>query len=107
MLTDGDRGCAVAGPRHRPSGNRRSTRTLVAALVGIALVLSGLLVGGGVAAAAAPTRQASFDKQMIALVNRARAANGLEPVREAKGLDSLSVWWSTRLATGATGYVLQ
>ncbi len=73
----------------------------------LALVLSGVLVGGGVAAAASPIRQTAFDKQMISLVNKARAAYGLQPVREAKGLDSLSVWWSTRLATGGTGYVLQ
>src|SRR6476661_993471 len=58
-------------------------------------------------AAASPIRQTAFDKQMISLVNTARAAYGLPPVREAKGLDSLSVWWSTRLATGGTGYVLQ
>jgi hypothetical protein len=79
---------------------------VIAVMVGLALVLSGVLVGGGVATAAAPTRELSFDKQMIALVNQARAGAGLQPVREARGLDLLSVWWSTHMATGATGYVL-
>ena len=97
----------MAGPRHRRSGDRRSTRTLIAAVIGLTLVLTGVLVGGGVAAAAAPTRQATFDKQMIALVNQARAAKGLPAVLEAPGLTSLSVWWSTRMAAGGTGYVLK
>jgi len=76
-------------------------------VIGLVLVLSGVFVGGGVAAAAAPTRQAAFDKQMIALVNQARATKGLPAVLEAPGLTSLSVWWSTKMAAGGTGYVLK
>jgi uncharacterized protein YkwD len=73
-----------------------------------ALVLTGALTPTTVAqAAAAPVREASFDQQMIRLVNLARAEHGLAPVLEAKGLTKLSVWWSTRLASGATGYVLK
>ncbi len=54
------------------------------------------------AAAVAPT----FDTQMIQLVNSARASAGVGKVTEARGLSQLSVWWSTQLQNGATGYNL-
>jgi len=48
-----------------------------------------------------------FDNAMIGLVNRARSTAGVPPVTEATGLTRLSLWWSTQMNTGATGYQLK
>ncbi len=56
---------------------------------------------------AAGTHLASFDSQMITLVNGARKAAGVAPVQEAKGLDQLAVWWSAQMDAGVTSYALQ
>jgi uncharacterized protein YkwD len=58
---------------------------------------------GPLAGAAAP---ASFDQQMIALVNQARSAAGVAKLTEAKGLVSLALWWSNQMSAGATAYNL-
>ncbi len=110
----------VAAPR---SG--RPARFAVSLLAVLGLTLGGVAVSGSNAAArtavgpiavvqaaarqaaAAPTRMATFDAQVLTLVNQARTSRGLAPVRAAKGLTSLSVWWSTQLAAGKTGYQLE
>lgn len=53
------------------------------------------------------TQAKSFDAQMIALVNSARVAAKVPKLVEASGLTRLSVFWSTRMQSGATGYQLQ
>ncbi|GGM01565.1 CAP domain-containing protein [Nakamurella endophytica] len=60
----------------------------------------------GPLAVAQGTRLASFDKQLIGLINDARAKNGRAPLQEATGLTSLSVWWSTKMDGGSTSYQL-
>ncbi|MET3808754.1 uncharacterized protein YkwD [Nakamurella sp. UYEF19] len=68
-------------------------------------------VGSASLAAAAPmaslAQAVSFDAQMVQLVNRARASVGAPAVTEAKGLTQLSVWWSSQMQNGSTGYNLQ
>ncbi len=60
-----------------------------------------------VTAAAAGSHLVTFDGQMIVLINKARAAAGVGPVLEARGLDQLAVWWSAQLDAGKTGYALE
>jgi uncharacterized protein YkwD len=60
-----------------------------------------------VAPLAAAGRMASFDAEMVSLVNSARRSAGLSPLTEAGGLTQLSVWWSTKMANGDTGYQLE
>ncbi len=53
------------------------------------------------------TQAKTFDAQLIALINTARTAAGVPRLVEATGLTRLSVWWSTKLQSGSTGYQLQ
>ncbi|HET8591407.1 MAG TPA: CAP domain-containing protein [Nakamurella sp.] len=64
-------------------------------------------VGAHLQAATGLSRMATFDQQLISLVNQARAKAGVPAVREATGLTKLSVWWSTKMARGDTGFQLQ
>ena len=57
-------------------------------------------------ALAADTRLASFDQQMITLINQARRGQKLAPLTEAVGLTRVSAWWSGQLSAGKTGYQL-
>ncbi len=108
----------INDPQIRRLGWRRSGTVLgalVALAVGSALVASpagaansaGAIGPAAVAPMPAASRLASFDAQMISLVNGARAGAGLPAVREASGLSQLSVWWSSQMANGATGGQLQ
>lgn len=58
-------------------------------------------------AAATYAQATTFDAQLIALINTARTAAKVPKLVEASGLTRLSVWWSTQLQSGATGYQLQ
>lgn len=58
------------------------------------------------AALATDTRLASFDQQMITLINQARRDHKLAPLTEASGLTRVSAWWSGQLSAGKTGYQL-
>lgn len=53
------------------------------------------------------TRLASFDSQMVTMVNAKRRAAGVPELKTASGLTSLAVWWSNRMADGATGGTLE
>ncbi|MTD14131.1 hypothetical protein GIS00_09255 [Nakamurella sp. YIM 132087] len=75
--------------------------TLIAALVLPAAVSN----AAPVPAPAAP-QMVSFDKQMIALINKARTDRGLPALQEARGLTSVSLYWSNQMNAGATGYKL-
>ena len=92
----------------------RPARFAVSVVAVLGLALGGIAVGGQSApaaaaatAAAAPIRMATFDAQMVTLVNQARTSRGLAALRAGKGITSLSVWWSTQLAAGNTGYQLE
>jgi uncharacterized protein YkwD len=65
------------------------------------------VLGAQLQAASGLSRMAAFDQQLISLVNQARAQAGVPAVREATGLTDLSVWWSTKMARGDTGFQLQ
>ncbi|MEO7127137.1 MAG: CAP domain-containing protein [Nakamurella sp.] len=77
--------------------------------------LTGTRVGGTRVGEARATVQkprivdqiASFDTQMIAYVNQARLANGVQAVREATGLTIMSAWWSRQMTNGVTNGRLQ
>jgi uncharacterized protein YkwD len=56
---------------------------------------------------AASVRLASFDAEMISLVNSARRSAGRPALTESGGLTQLSVWWSGKMANGDTGYQLE
>ncbi len=110
---------SVHGRRRRPRGPLAAVATMGAAATAAGLLAGVLLAtpasasvrGGDGAVLAAPlpatTRMASFDARMISLVNGARASAGAPPVHEAGGLTQLSVWWSTQMAVGKTGYQLE
>ena len=94
------------------------TRAALTAISTIALLLVPLSVAGAapatgssLAPAATPapvyTQAKTFDAQLIALINTARTTAGVPKLTEATGLDRLSVWWSTQLQSGTTGYQLQ
>ncbi len=107
----------------RPSRLWRRAGTAVAAIALLASMTAGTAsaapsaaaktaVAGMAPAATALPRAAyaqatSFDTQMIALVNNARANVKLPALVQAKGLTSLSVWWSTQMQSGKTSYQLQ
>ncbi len=76
---------------------------VVLTLVGTA----GSLFAGATAANAAGPRLTAFDDRMLDLVNTARATAGVTQVRAAVGLTNLSLFWSGRMAEGATGYELE
>lgn len=89
---------------------RGSLRRLVTALIATAALLLGsaaIAPAAGATTSAMAQRQTSFDNQMIAYVNQARAAAGVGPVREASGLTIMSAWWSAAMSNGATGGNLQ
>lgn len=91
-------------------------RAATAALVGAVLPL----VAAGSAQASAPaapsitataplpvaTLASAFDATMVTLINQARAAAGVGALTPAAGLTRLSVWWSTHMNNGSTGYQL-
>ncbi len=81
----------------------------VFALVAMGVVATGAAALAGSASAAEPSAIASgqFDQTMIQLVNQARHDNGVAPLAEAKGLDSVAHGWSGKLNTGSTAYNLQ
>lgn len=100
------------------------TRTGVSAVLTIGLLLlpfspagaaPAAPLAGAAPAAVAPastlapayTQAKTFDAQMIALINTARAAAGVPRLVEATGLTRLAVYWSTQLQSGTTGYQLQ
>lgn len=84
-----------------------ATLGLIAGSIAFAPSAAAATVSPAIAPRVDGTRLASFDAQMIAYVNGARAAAGVPAVKEAGGLTSLSVWWSTQMADGATGGNLQ
>lgn len=96
----------------------RRTRAAVVSL-GVAVAVGlGMISAPSLAAAEAPVivsaattsvsaQLKTFDQEMIKLVNAKRTAAGLVALKEAKGLTSLSVWWSSQMAAGKTGYALQ
>lgn len=49
----------------------------------------------------------AFDAELLRLTNAKRAAAGTPALQEARGLDSLSSWWSNQEASGVTGGKLQ
>lgn len=87
--------------------------TAVALLTGalVAMPATAAVPGDAAVRAAGPlvgaTRMASFDSEMLSLVNSARANAGVPRLSYAGGLTSLAVWWSNQMATGATGYQLE
>lgn len=97
---------AQAGRDQLRLKNRRFVSLLTALLVFFGAAIH-MVDGAGVGTAAAGTRVAGFDSEMIKLVNQARIGAGRVPLTEARGLTSLSVWWSNELANGRTGYQLQ
>ena len=106
----------------RPA-RRSGWRTAVSGIAAMALLLGGALVAAPAAGAAtarpaavdpavaapmpATTRLYSFDSQMLSLINGARASAGVPRLALSGGLTSLAVWWSGKMASGATGYQLQ
>jgi uncharacterized protein YkwD len=48
----------------------------------------------------------AFDAEILRLTNVQRAAAGLPALQEARGLDSLSTWWSKQEASGVTNGAL-
>lgn len=80
--------------------------SLLAAPAATAAPLSPTL-GAAAAPAAMPPqvgqRLASFDAQLISLVNQARSSHGLASLTQASGLTQLSVWWSQQMVNGKTG----
>ncbi|MEO5832619.1 MAG: CAP domain-containing protein, partial [Nakamurella sp.] len=83
----------------------------VAALCGGLLIPVALTDTAQAAPAAAPgaalpavTQDVSplsaFDAELLRLVNVARTGAGVTPLQEARGLDGLTGWWSSRLAAG-------
>ncbi len=99
-----------------PPARRPSWRALAAAITALLALLAGALTTVPAAAAspapsAAPLpaseRLSSFDAQMLSLINGARASAGVSGLSQSGGLTSLAVWWSTKMADGATGYQLQ
>lgn len=102
-MTESDRTGRV-GPFGRTGWLGRQVTAVITLLV---LGTAGLAVVPSAAAAAAPSPMVTFDTQMVILVNQARTERGLAAVAAAPGLTSLSVWWSTQLASGRTRYELQ
>jgi uncharacterized protein YkwD len=95
---------------------RRTRAGLSALLAGVLLLLPLSPAGAAPAPAvnsaslAAPVtyvQAKTFDAQLIALINTARTAAKVPKLVEASGLTRLSVWWSTKLQSGTTGYQLQ
>jgi len=100
----------------RPIKTARSPLgALITGLVAAVALVAGALVVAPAAQASAPaavplaasSRLASFDAEMLSLVNGARASAGVPTLHSASGLTSLAVWWSGKMADGATGYQLE
>ncbi len=101
LITGGrDAGTQVGG---------RGSRTITKLVAVLALILATFVPQTALApaASAAGAQMVSFDKEMTRLVNVKRVEAGLPAVQEATGLTQLSVWWSSQLADGATGYNLE
>ncbi|WP_196073400.1 CAP domain-containing protein [Nakamurella alba] len=83
----------------------RRARAVLLTLLLSAVAVLGMSTASAAPAAAgsAPTRMTSFDAELVALINRARQAKGLNPVLEAKGLVSTALGWSQKMATGQSG----
>jgi len=84
----------------------RITLLLVVALT------SAMLTAGPAQSAESLQQRASaprdaIDEEFFRLINGARANAGLAPVAASPGLRNLSIWWSSRLADGATGCRLE
>jgi len=107
--------------RNRSHRGRAALTAAVSLLVGAACVLLPLTADAAppaqtaaaaveaarpAAALAADTRLATFDQQMITLINQARRDRGIAPLTEAVGLTRVSAWWSGQLSAGKTGYQL-
>lgn len=92
------------------AGRSHTVRRAVAAIVAaVGLMAGSVAIAPSVNAAPAATAasftagvQRTFDMEMIRLINEARTANGLTPVREAQGLTDLSVHWSRYMLGGGT-----
>ena len=104
---------AVLRPsEHRRPSDRSRRKGLLTGLVAACALVAGALVMAPAAQAsavplAASTRLASFDSEMLSLVNSARASAGVSTLHQASGLTSLAVWWSAKMADGDTGYQLE
>lgn len=100
---------AAALPARNPAAVRFGLTPVLRLLVVVLLALGVGSVGLATAptASAASGRLTAFDDRMLVLVNNARDAAGLPDVESATGLVNLSVWWSSQMADGATGDVLQ
>jgi len=119
----------TVGERHPAARNpmKRITRRIIASGLAVVLTAGSMFISNSNAIAesaqmqavpviqavpvpavsAAGTQLTSFDQKLISLVNAKRKAAGLVQLKEAKGLTKLSVWWSSQLAGGKTGYALQ
>lgn len=78
----------------------------------VVALIAALLSAGPARSAESLQQRASaprdaIDEEFVRLINGARANAGLAPVVAAPGLRNLSVWWSSRLADGATGCRLE
>ncbi len=93
------------------SAGRSGHRSLliVRVLTAVALTLAAVFASIAIspAANAAPSGSPDFDTRMVTLVNKARSDAGVPALQSATGLTRLSTWWSSQMANGATGDVLQ
>jgi len=82
---------------------------LIRVTLWLVLALAAAMVTAGPAHSAESLQQRAsaprdaIDEEFFRLINGARASAGLAPVVAAPGLRNLSIWWSSRLADGATG----
>ena len=104
---------------HRKRGIAGVTLTAISAILFAAAALPGTAAAADAdpvtpAPAVVPTvigqatgaSVATFDQQLVSLINAARADAGVPRLQVATGLTTLSRWWSGRLNAGATRYTL-
>ena len=105
----------MSRPRRWAQARATATLTAATALCLLAGSVTQVAQAAPYAAAALPAvsaqreaaPQTAFDQQLTSLINGARSREGLAAVTGATGLTSLSVDWSTNMATGGTDFVLK